>query len=231
MSDSEKMNQCFQWLNEQLFLIRNNIAGRIPPNNNFFVADILEHGLFGFDPEDIQEQLMYYIGRIESLSKDLPLILESIEFQEKKLPGEKVFEFVIITAQEQKDQLFADTQKELEFYQDELKKILTEIEDKMEGIGSSRFSNAGFKINLDMTVEEMACFFNTLYDSNIIIPVKEDGSKLHKKDLAKFIYSNFNSRKSKNISINYLVNHLKKHNLSEAKVEKIFKDLAKQISH
>ena len=98
---------------------------------------------------------------------------------------------------------------ELKYYSIELENIFNQVVEKASQLGDSRFSNAGFKVKLNLTVEEIGYLFNLFFESGLIVKKSpSDITSLTKEELGSFISKNFSSRKAENISKNSLVNSL-----------------------
>ena len=101
------------------------------------------------------------------------------------------------------------------------------MDDNLEALGSGRFANAGFRINLNN--QDIALFFKALYDTKTITVENDDGSGLSKRKLAQFIQANFSANQSENISTNTLTRYLSANEDFSEQIEKLFADLAKHV--
>ena len=93
--------------------------------------------------------------------------------------------------------------------------------------GSEKFSNAGIKINLALSIPEIGSLFGWLYDAKLISNTKENGDKFTKLDMASFISKNFTTNRFSPISANSLKAHFSSSNtFIEIRIEKLLMELA-----
>lgn len=206
MKDSETLQNCFSSLDKQLYNIRNNATTRNIFDGNLVIDEIVNKGIFSCDLEDVQQYLYHYINLIKEMISELPAIIRT--------------------------QVYDDTFTELYTYKNGLVSILNQVEDKMEALGSNRFSNAGFKVRLNLTNLEIASLFYTLLEAGVIRRDNCDGTTLSNKKLADFISKNFDSKKPEpGISKEDIYNHLKKNPKEEQTIDKLLTKMIKIISH
>ena len=222
-SEKERLLTCFNRLQQRLYLIKNN---QINPEHELLDQYRYEHsiqdivtGIFSIDFENALEALRYYKDQIEQILSDLSNLLNNYTYNAS---SNGVFEgnFKPNTSLEVKQQ-FEDTIKtELNYYLTQIETIYDQVSDKAMQLGNSRFANAGLKLKLNLTVEEVAYFFNLLYESGFIVKETLAGTKeLTKKELASFISKNFNSVNADNISEKYITNNLSARNkVAEIKI-------------
>lgn len=233
MSDSQTLQKCFASLEEQLYNIKNDIATRHKPNEQYVIDEIIEGGIFGSNLEDAQDYLYHYKTKIDDLIIEIPSLTANAFLVENRIPGENPFEFTLITIQQQKQEMQEITLKELAFYSNKLDDLLKNVDDKMDSIGTDRFTNAGFKIRLDLNNEAIGSLFNTLYENNIISQKKSDGSKFTKVELADFISKNFMSNTSGHISFKNLSSNLlsRSNPAAEKTIDKVLIKMRHFLSH
>ena len=235
MTGNEKLFQCFSSLETQLFNIENQAAAS-RPNKEYAIDEIIDGGVFQFNPEDAQDHLNHYIQKVDELAKALPSIIQKLELTEKTINVDNSFPFnsTIITVEQLKSDLLVKTMDELSYYSIQLSNLVDKVINNLELQGIDKFSNAGFKIKLDLNNEEIGSFFNTLYEINVISNKKSDGSVLTKKELADFISKNFSSKikkgeiSSKNLYRNTLS---RKFIAAESKVDKVLTKMKNFLSN
>ena len=211
MSTYEKLRTSFDRLAQRLYNLEFDLNLDIQydyvPEHS--IKDILSAEILTCDPEDALDLLLHYIGVINKVIQSVPSIISRFNFS-------SITDFGAGTqvTSDQIKQLVQDRiSGELEYYKKELERIHEQVLVKNEELGDVRFSNAGFKIILNLSNEQVGSFFETLINSKIILMEKEDGSELKPHDLAKFICLNFFNKKGKPMTIsamatNYL--HCKK---------------------
>ena len=188
MSTNEKLRTSFDRLAQRLYNLEfdKNLDIQYDYVPEHSIKDILSGEILTCDLEDAQDLLLHYIGEINKVKKSVPSIISRFTFS-------SITDFgagTQITADQRIQQVQDRISGELEYYKMELERLSELVLLKNEELGDVRFSNAGYKIILNLTNEQVGSFFETLINSKIILMEKEDGSDLKPNDLAKFICLN-----------------------------------------
>lgn len=207
----------FARLQERLYRLKNGTLNPYDEMNSPYtyahpITDI-EGIIFSMGLEDALYSLDYNIEACESILKDLANTLKKYVFT-SKFNGWPDGQFIPPTnATEFKKKFKTTISTELNFYVNELTKLRNEVQNKFAKQGDERFSNAGYKLMLDLTVPQIGSFFNLLFETGIITYNNATGDKLTKKKLAEFISRNFSSSREKTISEKSIVNQLSRNDL------------------
>ena len=78
MNDKKKLRLCFQFLNEDLGNIRHLNPDLELRFEGHAVHSIISEGIYACDEEEAQQSLGKYLQEIESLSIELPAIIEAL---------------------------------------------------------------------------------------------------------------------------------------------------------
>jgi hypothetical protein len=202
----------FARLQERLYRLKN---GTLKPDDELNSPYVYTHSIteiediiFGIDLEEALYNLDYNIDECKSISQDLSTILKKYVFN-NKFNGWQDGQFIPpAKASELKKKFKEIISTELKFYIRELTRLHDAVQNKFEKQGDERFSNAGYKITLDLTVPEIGSLFNLLFETQIIKHNTIAGKELTKKKLAEFISKNFSSATEENISAKHLTNQL-----------------------
>ncbi len=217
MSDINEINKCFEPLKKRLFEIEFYTNESSIEFQKSLIFESIQNGILGFDNEETLLIIDIFLDKIKSILPKLNSLVSTVDFKKKeptsfdfqnpnpsKLESKKAEKI-------QKDLLLNSLKSELSIYSNRLNEIKIYIEEEYEMRGSERFSNAGFKVRLNLTVEEIGCLFGLFYENNII-----DKSSIKKIKLANFISKNFYSiNKQDELSTKSLANVLKSKNSSE----------------
>jgi hypothetical protein len=169
------------------------------------IENIITGGVLTGNLEDAEDKLHLYISEVEKIRTALTKRVKQSVFESQG----SVFEpSTYIPADIVKANALAKLTDEVDYYHSELQKLINEVGEKQASIGSEKFSNAGFKIKLNLKVEEVGCLFNLLLESKVISLTNYDGSTLTKKKLAEFIQKNFSCTTTENIGINSIYNNV-----------------------
>lgn len=217
---NEKIQECFARLELRLYEIKNKKLDPEKELSNKYVfepsiTDILD-GIFKIDFEEAQSYLLNYKDDIDKISSNLdPYFTDySLDDAPKEWTS---YDFKISRGTDRKQQFETALITELKYYLTELDNIFNRVVDRASQLGDARFSNAGFKIKLNLTVEEIGYLFNLFFNSGLIVKeLPSDTTALTKEELGSFISKNFSSCKADNISKKSLVNCL---TYSNAKAE------------
>lgn len=224
--DNNTLTRCFSGLAERLHQIKYTPVDQITVKPEWVINSITEDDFWTNNLEEIQDYLFQYKNEVQDLLKDLSNILLNLSLAPIEIRSPD-FPFQVtetISPEIKKQKLKQELTAELEQYESRLDKLLTEVGARMEGLGSDRFTNAGFKITLDLTVEEIGQFFNLLYESGLIVSKDKSGNTiLEKQALAEFLSRNFSSKRKGNPSVAALNNAFSKP--ASAKVEAYFRKL------
>jgi hypothetical protein len=225
MSDREKLRLCFQYLNEDLDRIKHLNPNKELPFREHAISSIIDGGIFGCNEEDSQEFIWVYLDEIAELKKEVPITVQGLTLSEPTFDFHSPNFRSDKNIYKNKEELQKIVTERLVYYEVELTKILARVGDKLEKLGIARFAPAGFKIKLNLNNQDLAGFFNALYDSKFIIQEKEDGSILTKADLVRFINMNFSSNSKEVIKTAFLTAKMSSNIPYSSTVEKEFKRL------
>jgi hypothetical protein len=223
--DLIKLRLCFQYLNEDLARIKYLNPDKELPHHEHAINSIIEGGILGCNEEDSQEFIWVYLNEIEELKKEVPVIIQGLTLIKPSLDFHSHDFRLHKKIYESKEELQKIVSERLVYYEVELNKILSRVGDKLEKLGVARFAPAGFKIKLNLNNQDLAGFFNALYDSKLIIQEKEDGSILTKAELVRFINMNFSSNSKEVIKTAFLTAKMSSNIPYSSTVEKEFKRL------
>lgn len=200
--NNPKLNLCFSGLSNRLYQIKIATGPTHVIQKEWTLSALNDEEFWGNDLEDIQTYLYQYREEIQDILQEIPDILNNMKLLVIEIKSTE-FPFLVVetvSPEQQKTDILNKWTLELKYYQNELEKYLFEVEKRLVGLGTNRFSNAGFKITLNLTANEIAQFFNLLYENGIIETQDKNGTYLEKQKLANFISKNFNSKRSKNLS-------------------------------
>ena len=220
MSTNEKLRASFDRLAQRLYALQfdSNLDIKYDHIDFHSINDIVkEGGILTGDLEDAQNLLSYHINEVEKVIAVLPSIINHYPLSSETdfesgihIPGDKI-----------KQQVQERITGELNYYKTELERLKELVLVRNEALGDDRFSNAGFKIKLNLKVEEVGGFFNALYESGVINSKNPDDSiSLSKSDLALFIQKNFTCTTTNKIGIESIKNSLSRKN-ADAEAEAI----------
>jgi hypothetical protein len=224
MSDLQTLRDCFKDLSNDLFNIRYYPRYELPCQESVIKA-IIDGDILKCDLENIQQYLQKYLKDLDTLKLELPTIIDG-------QPPEVIYRpyppnYPLDRDPDPAKELESFLSERLSYYKTEFTKVLSHIEEMEDQLGSDRFASAGFKLRLNLTHQEIAFLFKALLDAKMLS--MKDGSPLSKKNLAKFISSNFTSPSASVaadvISASNLVNLLSQSYDGDA--EKLFKNLSK----
>ena len=224
MNNKETLQSCFSLLSLDLHKIKHYDAQYPLPYQKHAINNILTE-IYSCNPEDAQQFLFKYISDIDELIQTLPKITKVIRIQDKFTYEMKVLDPKLQSTKDAGKKLRKFFKDRLLYYKLELNTILSQIENNLDELGSDRFASAGFKLKLNMPVEEIALFFRALLETNLINPEKSVRTKLTKGELANFINANFSSESSDNIGIKSLKNALSANIDFTSTLEERFKKL------
>lgn len=231
MKENEKLQECFRPLEEELYRIKDNPQAFTRSDPQYPIDHIVSNGIFGFNFEDSKDYLEYFLGKIALLLKDIPSIISNLPIKDETQGS--VFAssgIILISSSEIKKTIQGAIIDSLTHYQGKLKAILEEILTSQGDLGSDRFANAGTKIKLDLTVEDIGGLFRALLVKKILSLERNDGTALTQKDLANFISKNFECDKKKDISASSLEILLSPNKPYSATLEKVISALSKMVS-
>ena len=205
------MNDSFSRLQIRLSDIRTN---KLMPETEKAKSYVFHHSIsdikeviFSADFEEAQDSLDFYNGEIDQIISDLPDLLKNITFKDSYPEG--IFESTkFISAENEKKNFETYLLEELNYYKTELDSFNKQVIKKGSTLGDRKYANAGMKIGLNLTVEEIGYLFNLLFENGIIMPKPSDGKEVEKKELANFISKNFESKHKKNLSSTNIANSL-----------------------
>lgn len=140
-----KIQICFNSLERRLNKIPNEQEPLTNLQLEYIISEIAENDLFSFENEELQEWLLYYIERIESILNTLPESIGKVEFTDVIKNTDDVFTQEVITGDTRRNQALIGFIKELEYYKSALNMLLERVVDRMDALGSGRFSNAGIE--------------------------------------------------------------------------------------
>jgi hypothetical protein len=207
MPNLETLRDCFKNLANDLFNIRHYPKYELP-SQEAVINTITDSDIYECDLEDIQQYIQKYLNDLVALKPQLAAIVDSQPPQDIYRPYPASY-----PAEREPDpakELISFLEARLSYYETELKKVQSNVEDKQGELGSDRFAPAGFKLKLNITKEQVAYFFSALVAAGYLTTT--NGAKPMKKDLARFINRNFESITGPVISEDGL-----KNTLSEAK--------------
>ncbi len=222
-----KLSKKFSALEKRLYSFKKASLNPIdeianPYPYSIAIDKIIKGCLKSSDLEDTFDFLYFYIEEIEDCINNISSFISNYSFKDDTrnvftLPIKKA-----VIKKEFKKLLL----KEFHFYLKELKELLGRLQIKFSNLGDERFSNAGFKIQLNLNVPEIGTLFKLLSATGIIILNKSDGKPINHTMVAQFINANFYTGTSESISINSLKYNLSGQNQSalrtiQDKLEKI----------
>ena len=226
MGTNEKLRASFDRLAQRLDLLQfdKNLDIHYDYVPFHSINDIIrEGGILTSDLEDAQDLLLHYIGEINKVIQSVPSIISRFTFSSKLLDCEKG---EIITEDQIKQQVQDRISNELEYYKTELERLSEQVLVKNEELGDVRFSNAGYKIKLNLKVEEVGSLFNLMYESGLIPNKRKDGSEFTKKSLAEFIHKNYSCNTTDSMSFDNIYNSL---NRSKPKAESVVEEWLEKL--
>ncbi len=220
MSNNEILKASFDRLAQRLHALQfdSNLDIKYDYIPFHSINDIVKDGeILTGDLEDAQNLLSHYINEVEKVIAVVPSIITRYTFS-----SETDFESGIhIPGDQIKQQVQERISGELNYYKTELERLKELVLVSNEELGDERFSNAGFKIKLNLKVEAVGGFFNALYESGVINSKNPDNSiSLSKRDLAVFIQKNFTCTTTNKIGIESIKNSLSRKN-ADAEAEAI----------
>ena len=118
---------------------------------------------------------------------------------------------------------------ELDFYKTKLEGLQTVTLEKMVNQGSARFTNAGFQVELDLNISEIAALFNALYEAKIIKRQFSNGKELRKSELSVFIGKNFLYNNGKTPSPRNIENQLNSSNSASSNLVKKIEEVVLRL--
>ena len=188
----KELNRCFEPLFKRLYEIEFKTSQSSLDFQNYLITEIIDGGVLGFNSEDTLMIINIHLDKINVLQPKLNSLVSNVEFKKEEVNPFAEY-FNPISKQNEAlspfELLYNSLKDELNFYAQKLNVLKTQIEDYNDKIGSDRFSNAGFKIRLNLTVEEIGCMFGLFYEEGII-----DKSDVNKKQLCNYISKNFLSK-------------------------------------
>lgn len=221
MSDIKELNKCFESLKQRLYEIEYETCERSFEVQKDIINTLIIGGILSLDFEDTMLVIDVHLEKINILISKLDTLVSSVKFKKEDIspfaeyfhPSSNQQKAADTLNLSQADILKNSIKSELDFYLEKLNGIKTEIEGYNESLGSNRFSNAGFKIQLNLTVNEIGCLFGLLYEKDIIAKKTSDDEKFRKKQLSSFISKNFQSKnKQEDLSAKNIANVLNSKN-------------------
>ncbi|MDP1764497.1 MAG: hypothetical protein Q8L07_11505 [Sediminibacterium sp.] len=225
MKQNEKLSSAFNRLEQRLYELENDetldLEYEYVPKHSIY--DLLTGEILTWDLEDAQNNIIYCITVVERVMELIPNIINRSTFSTKMIDWEKG---EWITAEDFKLQVMDNLKGELNYYLSQLNQLLTTVLSKNEALGDDRFSNAGFKVMIDLNVEQLGSLFNLMYETELISNTNYDGSKLSKKKLSEFISKNFTCTTEDISAISLEKNYLTRKNriaegIAEEKIRKL----------
>lgn len=215
MAESENtIYKCFEKLNHRLFEIINGNLVKDHHNPAYLIESISENGIHGLDPEDVQDEVISIKERIEKILTEIVTIVDKLEIK-PVTENDQVFDnsIELVDPVTKRKAIAGIISKELSYYIGELDKYYAFAGTRILTSGSV-LSNAGFKLNFNLTIEEIGTLFEGLKAANVIEMVNGvNGKKISNIELANWISKNCTSKSSKkgkpgkSISFKYINNH------------------------
>ena len=237
MEDKEHIHSCFETLISCLYEIRYNCKNRIITPKEYVVKDAIDKGLLGYEPEDIQDKCNSFKEEIKELQNDIETILSNVEFVKAGYCKNPFIPQVdddapkFMSAEQVKSSFIEYTRSELEYYLNELEKIVEESNKRI-GFISLKEQRLKKKIKLNLTKAEIYSLFALLFDEdvNYIDKKYDDGSELTKVGLARFISNNFSAKNNKSISTRNAQNNLDAKNIKTLNLKSIIQKLNSRLN-
>jgi len=208
MLDNSSLDECFSSLNSDLYIIEHHPQKPLA-NPQYSIDEIVHKGFYSQDLDDAREYVKMHLDRIEELEKTIQGKINNLIIKDKRSFYESLVDNVpLINPEDVKNELQINILSHLSFYKENLSKFLSEIVTKINSKNKGKSGTAGFKLRLNLTNEQIANLFISMYETGLIDNKKIDGSKLMQKELALFISKNFASKTRDNISIEGIENSL-----------------------
>jgi hypothetical protein len=180
MIEKPTIEECFSLLSNRMFEIKKTIKRTSQSDRVKIIEHIKNSGFLSINYEDAYHGLNIYKGLLTELSDKLLPIIETLPIQPP-----------FFTIEEERKELLREYKEELNFYVESLNAYSLHLEELIDAKGSDRFSNAGWRLNLLLTVPEIGSLFGALWDAKIIDQSLPNGQRLTKNQLASFIFKNF----------------------------------------
>lgn len=217
----------------RLDLIEAGQPGQSIDHANLDSLNVLENGISSLHQEDLIDNLEHLKSRISSIGNNLDEIYRIEDFQDLEESGETYFapKKLIKTAAQLRVESIEIVRLELAEYSKLANRLITSSKKRLSDLGSNKFANAGFLLQLDLETKDIAILFNAMYNIKMI-SARQNGKDVTKKMVYEFVNKNILNKAGKPISTGTLLNSEGKHvGANTTMLQKYLTRLLEEISN
>jgi hypothetical protein len=207
MDNNSQILEALEPILTRLSLLESSSSPQIKEYANLDALKVLSNGISSFNQEDLIDQLYHLLNRIEDIYSRLNDIYPISAFNDIYLPGERFFDPKILhePASVERDKTVQIAQTELDVYKQHLGRLIESANKHLNSLGTKKFANAGFLLQLDLSSRDIAILFNAMRNIGFISKTP-DKQLQSKKVVYEFMSKNILNKDGKPIRTGTLKN-------------------------